>query len=92
MGKDTLVKEILQKTESFYEFNIHSPAQYQRYGLTFINRPSAHNKDVTFALKLIKAPTNASAPVTVPEEDAALISTLDVSNSDLSHFMTESKF
>ena len=84
------MKEILQKTDHFYEFNIHSAAQYQRYGLTFNNKGSAEGKDVTFAFKLVGPPSEKTDSVS--KEDAALFSYLDTTNGDLAHFMTESKF
>ncbi len=81
--------------ELFYEFNIHSPGQFQRYGLTLFNSDGLP-KDVTFAFKLIKAKPNKTdqspADAAKSSDEAAMFSYLDESNQDLGHFMTESKF
>ena len=68
-----------QDKEFFYEFNIHKPSQFGRYGMTFINRGSYQAKDVTFAYKLVKKivsekPVDDAAAT---EEEAALFTTLE---------------
>jgi len=54
VGKDQQILYEQGKDDFFYEFNIHTPAQYQRYGITFLNKHSSQSKDVTFALKLVR--------------------------------------
>lgn len=77
----------------FYEFNIHSAGQFQRYGITFINKDSFQAKDVTFALKLVKASQQQSpADAGRSAEESALFGYLDETTVDLGHYMTESKF
>ena len=101
MGKDKEIKKINGEKELFYEYSIQSAAQFQRYGVTFVNHHSHYSKDVTFALKLIKVnPSSQStimndqSPVDAgqTEEEAALFSYLKQTSTELSHFMTEAKF
>jgi hypothetical protein len=82
-----------QEKEFFYEFNIHKPSQFGRYGVTFINRGSYQAKDITFAYKLVKKDVEMSPTDVAPtDEEAALFSTLESANAEMGHFMIESKF
>lgn len=82
--------------EFFYEFNIHSPSQFQRYGVAFSNANSNQFKDVTFALKVVRKLADQSsqspADAAPTPEEAGLFSLMESTNSDLGHFITESKF